>query len=210
MEENVDLQNVIKQAYSCIVNEKMSLREVSNIVGIERKKLKKLMETNLSQEELEKLKYRLGVNNNQKRDGKRHKKAKALNGKPYQDAIEALAQRQIKPEWLEEIYQRCQERPQSKITKDTLAIKLVELLEYFETRNQDITQNRSGYISAEDVIEMIKRNPRLITSDLENNIIPKCTMITKKNDEDIELANEKIKSNPGIFRKSIKTIKEGR
>lgn len=210
---NIVSDDKIREAYNSIVKEGLSLRKVSENTGIERKKLKKLIQSILSEEELIEFNKALGKKNNRSKAGSlnnRHKKEKALEGKDYKEAIVELAQREVKPEWIEEIYNRCQERKQSKVSRDTLAIKLVELLKYFETRNEDIPETSKGYIANEDVIQMVLRNPRMITSDISNNIIPKCSIITQKNEGDIKVANEKIKSNPGIFRKSIKTIKEGR
>lgn len=140
----------------------------------------------------------------------RNKKEKAIKTESYQEAIECLAQKGILPNWIESIYERCQEKAQTKIARDTLAFKLVELLQYFEKRNIGLTEESKGYISSEDVINMILKNPRIITSDVENNIIPKCIVITDKNDGDNVVANIKIKNNPGIFRKTIKNIREGK
>lgn len=210
---NIVSDDKIIEAYNSIVKEGLSLRKVSENTGIERKKLKKLIQSILSEEELIEFNKALRKKNNRSKAGSlnnRHKKEKALEGKDYKEAIVELAQRELNPEWIEEIYNRCQERKQSKVSRDTLAIKLVELLKYFETRNEDIPETSKGYIANEDVIQMVLRNPRMITSDINNNIIPKCSIITQKNEGDIKLANEKIKSNPGIFRKSIKNIKEGR
>lgn len=140
----------------------------------------------------------------------RNKKEKAVKTESYQEAIESLAQKGVLPSWIESIYDRCQKKAQTKISRDTLAFKLVELLQYFEERNIGLTEESKGYISSEDVVNMILKNPRIITSDVKNNIIPKCAVITDKNDGDNMLANIKIKNNPGIFRKTIKNIREGR
>ncbi len=140
----------------------------------------------------------------------RNKKEKAIKTESYQEAIESLAQKGVSPSWIESIYDRGQENAQTKISRDTLAFKLVELLQYFEERNIGLTEESKGYISSEDVINMILKNPRIITSDVKNNIIAKCAVITDKNDGDNMLANIKIKNNPGIFRKTIKDIREGR
>ena len=57
---------------------------------------------------------------------------------------------------------------------------------------------------------MIMRNPRIITSNIDKNIVVKCELLTNKKDGDVREANKLIKSNPGIFRKTVQTIKEGR
>lgn len=210
MQNDVELENILKQAYNEIVENKKSLRQVSENVGIERKRLKQLMLQHLLLEENEKLNKALEKRDNRKKEGKRHKKEKGLESDNYKEKIEILAEKGILPSWIEQIYIRCQEKDQTKISKDTLAYKLVELLNYFEERNKGISEESKGYISSEDVVNMILKNPRIMTSDVENNIISKCILITEKNGGNSILANIKIKSNPGVFRKSYKNIKEGR
>jgi len=139
----------------------------------------------------------------------RDKKKKALESDVYKQNIEKLAQRGMTPENIEMIYNKCQERPQTKLAKHTLASKLVELLEYFDERNMGLDEISKGFINKEDVIEMIMRNPRIINSSISNNIIPKCQIITTKKGN-VKDANMLIKSNPGIFRKTEKAIREGR
>lgn len=140
----------------------------------------------------------------------RDKKKRALNSEEYREKIEMLASRGITPEDIQQIYERCQEKPQTKVARDTLVTKLITLLEYFDTRNKDIDEENPGYISKDDAIEMIMRNPRIINSDIQNNIMVKCQVLTDKKDGNVREANKLIKSNPGVFRKTVKTIKQGR
>ena len=139
----------------------------------------------------------------------RDKKKKALESDEYKENIESLAQRGVTSEDIEMIYNKCQERPQTKLAKHTLASKLVELLEYFDERNEGLSEDDKGYISKEDSIEMIMRNPRIVTSSIANNIIAKCQIITEKR-KSVRDANAIIKCNPGVFRKSIETIEKDR
>lgn len=213
MQDNIELENILRQAYNGIIIEGKSLRKVSEETGIERKRLKQLMAEILSPDELARFNKALDKRNNRKRaveSSNKHKKAKALENDMYKEAIEELAESGVRPEWIEEIYTRCKERAQTRISRDTLAIKLVELLNYFQTRNEGLSEESKGFISSQDVVEMILKNPRIITSDVKNNIIPKCSVITGKNDNDINIANIKIKRNPGIFRKTIRDIREGK
>ena len=140
----------------------------------------------------------------------RDKKKRALNSEEYREKIEMLASRGITPEDIQQIYERCQEKPQTKVARDTLVTKLITLLEYFDTRNKDIDEENPGYISKDDAIEMIMRNPRIINSDIQNNIMVKCQVLTDKKDGNVRETNKLIKSNPGVFRKTVKTIKQGR
>lgn len=101
-------------------------------------------------------------------------------------------------------------KPQTKIARDTLASKLLALMNYFNERNTGIQQESKAYINVEDVINMILKNPRIINSDIQNNIIAKCQVITDKKQGDVRKANVLFKSNPGVFRKTIKNIREGK
>ena len=136
----------------------------------------------------------------------RDKKKKALESNEYKIAIGELAKRKILPEWIDKIYLRCQEKKQTKIAKDTLAIKLVELLEYFDKRNNGIQEDSPQYLTSDDVVDMILRCPRLITMGLEKNIIVKIDAITSKNNGNIGEANNQIRNNPSIFTKSLEQI----
>ena len=139
----------------------------------------------------------------------RDKKRRALESDEYKENIENLAQRGITPEDIEMIYNKCQEKPQTRIAKHTLAEKLIQLLEFFDERNEGLEEISKGFISKEDAIKIIMRNPRILNSNIENNIIAKCQIITNKKGN-IKEANMLIKSNPGIFRKTEKAIREGK
>ena len=199
----------VEQAYKLIMQEGLSLRAASEQVGIERKKLKTLIENTLNEEEMVKFQDRVSSKNKkEKNTGRvgRDKKKKALESDEYIIAIGELAKRKILPEWIDEIYLRCQEKKQTKIAKDTLAIKLVELLEYFDKRNDGIQEDSPQYLTSEDVVDMILRCPRLITMGLEKNIIVKIDAITSKNNGNIGEANNQIRNNPSIFTKSLEQI----
>lgn len=199
----------VEQAYKLIMQEGLSLRASSEQVGIERKKLKTLIENTLNEEEMVKFQDRVSSKNKkEKNTGRvgRDKKKKALESDEYIIAIGELAKRKILPEWIDEIYLRCQEKKQTKIAKDTLAIKLVELLEYFDKRNDGIQEDSPQYLTSDDVVDMILRCPRLITMGLEKNIIVKIDAITSKNNGNIGEANNQIRNNPSIFTKSLEQI----
>lgn len=140
----------------------------------------------------------------------RDKKKNAINSEEYKKNIEELANKGITSEHIQAIYDRCQEKPQTKIASDTLASKLLALMNYFNERNEGITEDNPGYIHTEDAVDMILKNPRIINSDIQNNIIAKCQVITDKKSGDIRKANQLIKSNPGVFRKTIQKIIEGK
>lgn len=140
----------------------------------------------------------------------RDKKIKALHSEEYKRNIEELAKKNVTSEDIQKIYDRCQERPQTKIARDTLATKLIALLSYFNERNKGISEESIAYISTQDTIDMILKNPRMMNSDLENNIIAKCQVVTEKKAGNIGKANALIKSNPGLFRKTVKNIREGK
>lgn len=137
------------------------------------------------------------------------KKKKALQSDEYKGHIEKLEEKGITLEIIQMIYDRCQQRPQTKITKHTLASKLVDLLEYFDERNSGIEDRSKEFISIDDTIEMIMKNPRIITSSISDNIVIKCQVLDEKK-ESVRATNMLIKSNPGLFRKTVKSIIKGR
>lgn len=104
----------------------------------------------------------------------RDKKKRAINSEEYKKELEELAKRKVTPEDIQKIYDRCQERPQTKIARDTLASKLLALMNYFNERNEGIEEDNIGYVHTKDVINMILKNPRIINSDIQNNIVAKC------------------------------------
>lgn len=202
----------LRQAYSSIVSGTSSLRKEAERLGIERRKLKEMIRESLSGTELEKFNNVLDKMNKRNKHGEnssRKKKQKALLTREYEQTIEELVAREVMPEDIQAIYDRCQERPQTMVARDTLAVKLLALLDYFNTRNEGIGEESRAYISKDDVIAMIIRNPRIMSSDVEQNIIAKCQVITNKKGSPAG-ANMLIKSNPGIFRKSVKDIREGK
>lgn len=211
MQEDIKLENLLRQAYNDIINGK-SLREVSKEIGIERRRLKKLIESILSEEEKQSFDNTINKKNNKIKvsNSNRDKKSRVLESEGYKEMIEKLATRGVNEEDIQQIYDRCQEKPQTKVARDTLVSKLIALLEYFDTRNKGIDEENQGYISKDDAIEMIMRNPRIINSDIKNNIMVKCQILTDKKQGNITEANKLIKSNPGVFRKTVQTIKEGR
>ena len=191
----------LRGAYKKIVFNKASLTSVSLELGIERKRLKKLIEQILSEEEKQKFEEVLSNNSKKgKNTGRkgRDKKKKALEGDEYKEAIRKLAMNGITPKIIEDIYLKCQQKKQSKISRDTLAIKLVKYLEYFESRNSGIRPEEEAYISANDVVDMILRNPRMITSDLNNTIINIFTKLDEKSGNTRE-TNKDLKRNPVKF-----------
>ena len=139
----------------------------------------------------------------------RDKKKKALQSDEYKGDIEKLEEKGITLEIIQMIYDRCQQRPQTKITRHTLASKLVNLLEYFDERNKGMEESSKEFISIDDTIEMIMKNPRIITNSISDNIVIKCQVLDEKK-KSVREANILIKSNPGLFRKTVKSIIEGR
>lgn len=213
IENNIKDENVFKKSYYEIINEGKSLRSLSIELGVERRKLKKEILKKLNEEEKKSFEEAIKDKNYKNKEAEnigRNKKEKAIHTEEYKAAIQNLSQKGISLSHIEDIYNRCQERNQTKISRDTLVYKLIELIGYFDERNKGIEEESKGYVSSEDVVNMILKNPRIINSDIKNNIISKCAIITDKNDGNNALANIKIKNNPGVFRKTIKNIREGK
>lgn len=193
-----------------ILEGNLSLRGAAETLAIDKKQLKKLMQERLPEDLFLELQQLLDVNNkkNKPGDSKIGKKQKALQHEIYQAALQKLVSRQFQPEWLEKIYQRCKQNRHSMVSRDTMVYKLLEILEYFDARNQEVP-NTKDRISDQDVVDMIIRNPRILSSNIATNFIAKCQIITLKKDG-IPEANRAIRSNPGIFKKSKDDILKGR
>ena len=106
----------------------------------------------------------------------RDKKKRALEGEQYKKSLQELAKVGIQPEQIEEIYNRCQERKQTQVSRDTLAIKLVELLKYFYMIIDPLSLNKQGedegisyrtgiYYTDESELEIIQN----FTAEMQKN-----------------------------------------
>lgn len=183
-----------------------SITSISKEIKIDRKTLKKHILEVLDSDKKEEFENKLKSNCRKNRVSVR--KQKRLNGEEqYKQAIEELVNKGINKTDIEIIYSNISKNPHVKMSKDTFVLKLLDLLEFCKERNQGITEGSRGYITKEDLIKMIIKDNKIMTSDINKKIKPVCKIIDSQENITQEDTNEIIKSTPHIFRNSVKKIK---
>lgn len=183
-----------------------SITSISKEIKIDRKTLKKHILEVLDSDKKEEFENKLKSNCRKNRVSVR--KQKRLNGEEqYKQAIEELVNKGINKTDIEIIYSNMSKNPHVKMSKDTFVLKLLDLLEFCKERNQGITEGSRGYITKEDLIKMIIKDNKIMTSDINKKIKPVCKIIDSQENITQEDTNEIIKNTPHIFRNSVKKIK---
>ena len=85
------------------------------------------------------------------------------------------------------------------ISKQKFIENLTQILKYFQTRNQAINDETQEAIYKEDVIDMIQKNKKLITLDINKKIKPICKTLDSYYFMTESDTNKLIKKNPNIF-----------
>ncbi len=184
-----------------------SISSIAREVGIDRKHLKSKILEILSDEEKnefnEKLKYNFRRNRKSAINIKRENKEER-----YKMAVQALVRLGITKEDIENISKVLSGNRHTTMSKDTFAIKLVEILEFIKERNQGIEFNDEGYITSKDVIDMILKDPRFMTNDVKRKLKPMCDILDNwSSNVNKYQINSYIKQYPEIFKNSIKKLK---
>lgn len=184
-----------------------SISSLARKLGVDRKTLKKKILEILSDEEMEKFEKKLHTNF--RRNRKSIKNIKRENGEEnYKKAVQTLVSLGITNEDIETIFQSINKNPHTTMAKDTFAIKLVEIFQFIQKRNEGIEAEDKGYITKEDVIHMILRDPRFMTNDVERKLEPMCDIFDNwSNNINKNQANVYIKRFPEVFKNSIKKVK---
>lgn len=179
-----------------------SITSVSKGLAIDRKELKKNILELLDEDEKKRFEKKLYSNYRKNRVNKRIKK-RVINEEAYKKAVEELVKKGINKDDIETIYTISSANPHTKLAKDTFVFKILDLLEFCEQRNQGLDENSRGYITKKDLLQMLQRDPKLITSDVNGKINPICEILDEQEKLGTEDVNEIIKNNPHIFRNSV-------
>lgn len=184
-----------------------SISSIAREIGIDRKDLKSKILEILSDEEKnefnEKLKHNFRRNRKSARNIKRENREEK-----YKVAVQTLVRLGITKEDIETISKVLSENHHTTMSKDTFAIKLVEILEFIKERNQGIEVNDEGYITSKDVINMILKDPRFMTNDVKRKLKPMCDILDNwSSNVNKYQINSYIKQYPEIFKNSIKKLK---
>ena len=184
-----------------------SISSIAREIGIDRKDLKSKILEILSDEEKNEFNEKLKHNFRRNRKSARNIKKENREEK-YKVAVQTLVRLGITKEDIETISRVLSENNHTTMSKDTFAIKLVEIFEFIKERNQGIEVNDEGYITSKDVINMILKDPRFMTNDVKRKLKPMCDILDNwsSNVSKYQI-NSYMKQYPEIFKNSIKKLK---
>lgn len=115
-----------------------------------------------------------------------------------QENVKVLVKLGIEVKDIADIYVSATEKEHD-ISKQEFIKNLTKILKFFQTRNNEIDAETQEAIYKEDVIEMIKKNKKLISIDLDKKIKPICKIIDSYYFMTPSDTNKLIKKNPNIF-----------
>ncbi len=195
----IDCKNKIMQG--------QSIRSLAEEVHIDRKTLRKNILAILSDEEKEE--FQKVLSNNFRKNRKSAKTIKKEQREEnYKEAIEKLIQLGIRKEDIETIFENININQHTTMAKDTFAIKLVEIFDFIDKRNEGMNPSDKGYITKQDVIHMILRDSRFMTNDVERKLKPMCEIFDNWSPNiSKDQVNRYIVKYPRIFKNSIKKLK---
>ena len=184
-----------------------SISSIAREIGIDRKDLKSKILEILSDEEKNEFNEKLKHNFRRNRKSARNIKKENREEK-YKMAVQTLVRLGITKEDIETISRVLSENNYTTMSKDTFAIKLVEIFEFIKERNQGIEVNDEGYITSKDVINMILKDHRFMTNDVKRKLKPMCDILDNcSSNVNKYQINSYMKQYPEIFKNSIKKLK---
>ena len=189
------------------IMEGQSIRSLAEELHIDRKTLRKKILEVLSEEEKEEFQKVLSNNFRKNKKSQRTIK-KEKREENYRKAIEQLIQLEIRKEDIETIFESINKNEHTTMAKDTFAIKLVEIFDFIEKRNEGMDSSDKGYITKQDVICMILRDSRFMTNDINRKLEPMCDIFDNWSPNiSKSQVNRYIVKYPRIFKNSIKKLK---
>ena len=118
------------------------------------------------------------------------------------DNIKTLAKLGVNAEDIANIYLHVAEEGKD-IPKDVYINNLTEMLKFFQSRNSGIENETDEAIYKENVLEMIKNNPKLVGLDINKKIKPVCNKLDSYYFMKPGYTNKVIKNNPNIFNSNL-------
>lgn len=201
--KNVSNEQLLKAKAE--IMEGKSITSVSKALGIDRKTLKESIIKLLNDDERQEFNSKLSSNFGGNKISSRRNKQIMAN-KVYEENVKKLARKGIKKGQIEAIALITKKNPKNRMSKDTFVLKLLELLEFCEERNKGISKASKGYIKIQDLLIMIQKDVKIMTSDVNRKIRPICQVLDNHESLSKEEVNVIIKENPHIFRNSVKKI----
>ena len=115
-----------------------------------------------------------------------------------QENVKALAKLGVDTKDIANVYLNITEKG-ADIDKDTYVNNLTEMLKFFQSRNNNISDENTEAIYKEDVLKMIEKNKKLVGLDIDKKIKPICEKIDGYYFMNQGYTNKLIKNNPQIF-----------
>jgi len=115
-----------------------------------------------------------------------------------QENIKVLVKLGIDVEDIADLYVKITQKGHD-ISKEEYVNNLTEKLKFFQTRNNGIDEEKDKAIYKEDVLEMLKKNKKMIGIDIDKKIKPLCKKLDGYYFMTPSDTNELIKNNPNIF-----------
>ena len=182
-----------------------SISSLARETGVDRRTLKNKILEILSDDE--KVEFEQKLNSNFKRNRVSVRNAKRKNREvSYKQGIHELVLMGITDEDIEIIFRAISSNKHTAMAKDTFVSSLIEIFNFVEERNIGLRPDSKGYITKEDVINMILKQPKFMTNDVRGKIKPMCDIFDGCSSKD--QVNQSIKQYPEIFKNSIKRVKE--
>lgn len=202
-----DYKAIIQEVYQRIMKGE-SLTEISNDIGVDRKTLRTKMREFLNEDQNKQmddiLKVGRKVNPNSKTKTYRGKK----ENKDLSSELKILADSGITPEQIEEIFEKMNLNKVTKFTRETFIYKLLEILELVQKRNNEIDPESKGFISIKDMVDMILKNPRMMSRDSNTKLSHLFKVFDDEANLSKESTNKFIKIYPGVLNIGIDKLKQ--
>ena len=115
-----------------------------------------------------------------------------------QENIKALVKLGIDVNDIANVYLEITEKGKD-ISKDTYINNLTDMLKFFQTRNKGINDENSEAIYKEDVLNMVKKNRKLVSINIGKKVKPVCEKLDSYYFMNTGYTNKLIKNNPKIF-----------
>jgi len=119
-------------------------------------------------------------------------------GEVNQDNVITLSKLGVGAEDIASVYLTITEKG-ADIPKDTYISTLTEMLKFFQARNNHIQDVNTEAIYKEDVLDMIKKNKKLVWLDIDKTIKPVCEKLDSYYFMNPGFTNKLIKEDPRIF-----------
>ncbi len=191
-----DYNTIIQEVYKRVMQGE-SLTNISKDIGVDRKTLRQKMRELLDENQNKQMDDKLKVGR------KTNKKTTVFRGKKEKEdlskEIKTLADSWITPKQIEEIFEKMNLNRVTTITRETFIHKLLEILELLQKRNSQIDPKSKGFISTENMVNMILTNPRMLSRDSNRRLYDIFKLFDDEANLSAEATNEFIKRYPRIL-----------